>query len=135
MPLPNVNGKILAKVIEYCKFHVEALSVAEGKTLPEEETKAWDNEFVKVDQSTLFELILVSHVLVCQRHAHDTGAKSSFFSQAANYLNIKDLLDLTCSCVANMIKGNASILCFSLACERVLRLRFRQDSRGDPQDV
>jgi S-phase kinase-associated protein 1 len=24
IPLPNVPGKILAKVIEYCKFHVEA---------------------------------------------------------------------------------------------------------------
>jgi S-phase kinase-associated protein 1 len=24
IPLPNVSGKILAKVIEYCKFHVEA---------------------------------------------------------------------------------------------------------------
>lgn len=24
IPLPNVNGKILAKVIEYCKYHVDA---------------------------------------------------------------------------------------------------------------
>lgn len=24
IPVPNVSGKILAKVIEYCKFHVEA---------------------------------------------------------------------------------------------------------------
>jgi hypothetical protein len=28
-----------------------------------------------------------------------------FGSQAANYLNIKELLDLTCLTVANMIKG------------------------------
>jgi S-phase kinase-associated protein 1 len=28
-----------------------------------------------------------------------------FLSQAANYLNIKSLLDLTCMTVANMIKG------------------------------
>merc|ERR1719498_1361510 len=68
IPLPNVSSKILAKVIEYCKYHDDA--------------KAWDTEFVKVDQGTLFELIL-----------------------AANYLNIKSLLDLTCLTVANMIKG------------------------------
>ncbi|PON32499.1 SKP1 component, dimerization [Parasponia andersonii] len=28
-----------------------------------------------------------------------------FCLQAANYLNIKNLLDLTCQCVADMIKG------------------------------
>ena len=41
-----------------------------------------DADFVKVDQGTLFELIL-----------------------AANYLDIKSLLDLTCRTVAEMIKG------------------------------
>lgn len=24
IPLPNVSGKILAKVVEYCKYHVDA---------------------------------------------------------------------------------------------------------------
>lgn len=51
IPMPNVTGKILAKVIEYCKKHVEASEV--------DELKAFDSEFVKVDQATLFDLILV----------------------------------------------------------------------------
>mmetsp|Transcript_10212 Transcript_10212/g.41292 ORF Transcript_10212/g.41292 Transcript_10212/m.41292 type:complete len:151 (+) Transcript_10212:102-554(+) len=76
IPLPNVSSKILQKVIDYCKHHSEK---KEGET---EEDKNFDAEFVKVDQATLFELIL-----------------------AANYLNIKSLLDLTCMTVANMIKG------------------------------
>ncbi|QCD82096.1 SKP1-like protein 1A [Vigna unguiculata] len=80
IPLPNVTSKILAKVIEYCKKHVEATSADEKPT--EDELKAWDADFVKVDQATLFDLIL-----------------------AANYLNIKNLLDLTCQTVADMIKG------------------------------
>jgi hypothetical protein len=61
VPLPNVSGRILAKIIEYCKFHVEAAKKgADDKPAKtEEEVKHWDEEFVKVDQSTLFDLILV----------------------------------------------------------------------------
>ena len=87
--MPNVSGRILAKVIEYCVEHVKADAKKEdnkedaGKnTKVDDDVKAWDTEFCKVDQGTLFELIL-----------------------AANYLNMKPLLDLTCLTVANMIKG------------------------------
>lgn len=31
IPLPNVSGKILSKVIEYCKFHVEANKKGENE--------------------------------------------------------------------------------------------------------
>ncbi|XP_008811446.1 SKP1-like protein 1A [Phoenix dactylifera] len=89
IPLPNVTSKILSKVIEYCKRHVEASAAASkaaaedsSSKLADDELKAWDAEFVRVDQATLFDLIL-----------------------AANYLNIKGLLDLTCQTVADMIKG------------------------------
>lgn len=128
IPLPNVSGKILARVIEYCKYHVDANKKgADAKPAKSEEEvkvraacararargapprpaqpppapapawhglltppcapwharlQSWDAEFVKVDQATLFDLIL-----------------------AANYLNIKGLLDLTCQTVAQMIKG------------------------------
>ncbi|KAL6504770.1 SKP1-like protein 1A [Orobanche minor] len=88
IPLPNVTGKILSKVIEYCKRHVEAAAATKADdklastTTAEDDLKAFDSDFVKVDQATLFDLIL-----------------------AANYLNIKSLLDLTCQTVADMIKG------------------------------
>lgn len=62
IPLPNVPGKILSKVIEYCKFHVDAQKTVDNKPAKtEDEVKQWDTEFVKVDQATLFDLILVSH--------------------------------------------------------------------------
>ncbi|KAE8655948.1 SKP1-like protein 1B [Hibiscus syriacus] len=80
IPLPNVTSKIPAKVIEYCKKHVEATKTDDRSA--DDELKSWDADFVKVDQATLFDLIL-----------------------AANYLNIKGLLDLTCQTVADMIKG------------------------------
>ncbi|CAM0952714.1 unnamed protein product [Alopecurus aequalis] len=90
IPLPNVTAKILARVIEYCRKHVEArggggkAGDAEDATsrAGEAELKTFDQDFVKVDQATLFDLIL-----------------------AANYLDIKGLLDLTCQTVADMIKG------------------------------
>jgi len=58
IPLPNVTSKILAKVIEYCKKHVDAANPDDKPS--EEDLKAWDADFVKVDQATLFDLILVS---------------------------------------------------------------------------
>ncbi|CAN6371851.1 unnamed protein product [Urochloa humidicola] len=98
IPLPNVNSKILSKVIEYCNKHVHAAAAAAAASkagsddagaaaanstaTSGEDLKNWDADFVKVDQATLFDLIL-----------------------AANYLNIKGLLDLTCQTVADMIKG------------------------------
>ncbi|KAL9687790.1 hypothetical protein QQ045_032197 [Rhodiola kirilowii] len=81
IPLPNVTSRILAKVIEYCKKHVESVK-NETAGAADDDLKAWDTDFVNVDQATLFDLIL-----------------------AANYLNIKSLLDLTCQTVADMIKG------------------------------
>ncbi|KQJ92734.1 SKP1-like protein 1 [Brachypodium distachyon] len=90
IPLPNVNSKILSKVIEYCNKHVHAADATDAAAAntsaapaaPTDDLKNWDADFVKVDQATLFDLIL-----------------------AANYLNIKGLLDLTCQTVADMIKG------------------------------
>ncbi|CAI5527377.1 unnamed protein product, partial [Closterium sp. Naga37s-1] len=60
IPLPNVSGRILAKVIEYCKYHVDAKKPGsmEKPAITDDEVKAWDQEFVKVDQATLFDLIL-----------------------------------------------------------------------------
>lgn len=60
IPLPNVTSKILSKVIEYCKKHVEATRADERAVSVDDDLKAWDAEFVKVDQATLFDLILVS---------------------------------------------------------------------------
>ena len=85
IPLPNVTGKILEKVITYCKYHHEHPSATSDEKRDEKRTddiSPWDYEFCKVDQAVLFELIL-----------------------AANYLDIKPLLDLGCKTVANMIKG------------------------------
>lgn len=85
IPLPNVSGKDLAKVIEYCKYKVDSKKKnSDGLQTSDEDVKNWENEFVKVDQGTLFQLIL-----------------------AANYLNIKELLDLTCYTVASMIRGKS----------------------------
>jgi S-phase kinase-associated protein 1 len=74
VPLPNVSSATLSKVLEYCKYHVDAHS--------EDEKKAWEAEFVKLDQATIFELIL-----------------------ASNYLDIKDLIHLLCTTVANLVRG------------------------------
>ncbi|KAG5599700.1 hypothetical protein H5410_031070, partial [Solanum commersonii] len=57
IPLPNVTSKILTKVIEYCKRHVE-VPKAKDKTA-KEDLKTFDAKFLRVDQSTLFNLMLM----------------------------------------------------------------------------
>jgi len=86
IPLPNVKGAVLKKVVDYLNYHAENPAKEIEKPLKSanmhEVVSKWDADFVDVDQELLFELIL-----------------------AANYMDIKPLLDLTCAKVASMIKG------------------------------
>lgn len=89
IPLPNVKSKILAKVIEYLKYHDKNPAKEIERPLKSanmrEVCSEWDAEFVEVDDETLFDLIL-----------------------AANYMDIKPLLDLTCAKVASYMKGKSA---------------------------
>jgi len=81
-----VKSTILAKVIDFIThYRTEAMTEIE-KPLKSanmaEVVQEWYATFVNVEQEILFELIL-----------------------AANYMDIKPLLDLTCATVASMIKG------------------------------
>lgn len=85
VPLPNVNSAILRRVLQWANYHKDDPVPTEDDENKEKRTddiSSWDADFLKVDQGTLFELIL-----------------------AANYLDTKGLLDVTCKTVANMIKG------------------------------
>ena len=63
VPLPNVNAAILRKVIQWCSYHKDdpaAPEEEENKEKRSDDISSWDADFLKVDQGTLFELILVS---------------------------------------------------------------------------
>ena len=75
---------------------------AEQESLPDDEKNVWDKDFVKVDDETLFNLIL-----------------------AANYLDIKALLDLTCKTVADEIKGKTP---------EEIRIRFNIKNDFTPEE-
>lgn len=66
IPLPNVTGKILEKVVAYCKYHTEHPTAVSEDKKDEKRTDdiiGWDLDFCKVDQATLFELILAANYL------------------------------------------------------------------------
>jgi len=88
IPIPNVNENVLKKVIEWCE-HNKGDPPAQADDDSDSRKKSsdideWDQKFMQVDQEMLFEIIL-----------------------AANYLDIKPLLDVGCKTVANMIKGKS----------------------------
>ena len=90
IPLPNVKATVLTKVIEYCTHYktVEAMTPIQTpikSSLIEEVVQGWYADFVKVEQMLLFELVT-----------------------AANFMDIKPLLDLSCFAVAVLIKGKSA---------------------------
>lgn len=108
IPATNVHSDVLRLVVEYCEKHgphydPEASERARNPFPPfpvelsptvssikpvtyvdpdPHRLKDWDKDFIALDNSTLFEIIL-----------------------AANYLNIEDLLDLGTTTVADMMRG------------------------------
>jgi len=86
IPLSNVKADILERVIRWMTYHENNPMKDIDKPLKSanmhEVVGDFDADFVDVGQDILFELIL-----------------------AANYMDIKPLLDLTCAKVASLIKG------------------------------
>ena len=86
IPLPNVKSFILLKVIEFLTHYKEEPMTEIEKPLKSsdmnEVVQEWYVNFVNVEQEILFELIL-----------------------AANFMDIKPLLELTCATIASMVKG------------------------------
>mmetsp|Transcript_36346 Transcript_36346/g.81936 ORF Transcript_36346/g.81936 Transcript_36346/m.81936 type:complete len:169 (-) Transcript_36346:166-672(-) len=73
----SCSANVLEKVLEYLKKHHDF----DKSNASQEDKDAWDKKYVEVEDEVLFHLIL-----------------------AANFLDIKDLLDLTCKTVAEYIK-------------------------------
>jgi len=94
IPIPNVNGITLSYVLQYMNYHHNNKADAIEKPLKgkvEEVISEWDKQFLFTDlvkNGNEKEHELLIDVIM-----------------AANFLNIKDLLDLTCASVASMIKG------------------------------
>ncbi|XP_058805724.1 S-phase kinase-associated protein 1-like [Phymastichus coffea] len=87
IPLPNINGPILKKITEWMTYHKNDPSLNEVGNLEKRTdiTNQWDKKYLSVNKETLFELLL-----------------------AANYLEIKGLIDISSKAIANVIKGKTS---------------------------
>lgn len=89
VPLPNVSSPVLEKVIAYCKHYQEEemtpIQTPLKSSKLEELVQQWYADFVKVPKNMLFDLVA-----------------------AANFMDIKQLLDLTCLAVSIMIKGKSA---------------------------
>ena len=86
VPLNNVKSNILKKIKEYLEHYADSEPKEIERPLAsqnyQECVDSWDFEFINVDLDMVFEIIL-----------------------AANYMDIKSLLELASSKVASIIKG------------------------------
>ncbi|KAG8347193.1 Cyclin A/CDK2-associated protein [Trypanosoma vivax] len=97
IPIPNVSGRTLRLVIDYMEHHYNNQADPIEKPLKTDIKNIisqWDCKF-------LYEQLLKDH----DEKQHELLID---VIMAANFLNVRDLLDLTCACVANMIRGKSA---------------------------
>jgi S-phase kinase-associated protein 1 len=86
IPLPNVKSSILSKIIEFAQYNavtpMNELPKPLKSPILKDFVQEWYVDFIAVKQPVLFELI-----------------------RAANYMDIKPLLELGCASIASLIKG------------------------------
>jgi S-phase kinase-associated protein 1 len=86
--MENVRGEVLRRIVDYLNHHAGNPAKEIERPLKtnniRDVVEEWDADFVEIEQDLLFEVIL-----------------------AANYMDIKPLLDLTCAKVATMLKGKS----------------------------
>ncbi|KEG07925.1 S-phase kinase-associated protein [Trypanosoma grayi] len=97
IPIPNVSGRTLRLVIEYMEHHYQNRADPIDKPLKTDIKgliSTWDCDFLYThlvkDRDEKQHEVLIDVIM------------------AANFLNVKDLLDLTCACVASMIRGKSA---------------------------
>jgi len=86
IPLPNVTGDILEKVIEYCEHHRDD-KIDEYDFDDDDNKDSWDENYLGNFKS--------------KEQLFDTAL-------AANYMDIKTLLNLTCRHIADNIRGKTA---------------------------
>jgi S-phase kinase-associated protein 1 len=86
IPILNVDAAILSKVVDFCNYHKGAHPPAVARPLKSVKldecgVSAWDCKFLAMPREELYKVVI-----------------------AANYLDIRSLLDLSCAKVASYIK-------------------------------
>ena len=88
IPITQVCKPVMIKVVEFCEHMKEHTPPVIEKPLSSSDLSQivdqWHADFVNVEQELLFEIVM-----------------------AANYLDIKPLLELCCAKVASLIKGKS----------------------------
>jgi len=89
VPLPTISTNQLKKVVQWLEQHKNDVVLdrlkGEDKDYNSDNIPEWDKNFFSLNQVEIFDLVL-----------------------AANYLDIKDMLDILAKTVANMMKGKTA---------------------------
>lgn len=108
VPIPKVTGHVLGKVMDFCTYYttqeeMNKITTPLKSNSLEDLVQEWYVEYVNMDRELLFQLVA-----------------------AANFMDIKELLDLTCLAVAIAIKGKSA---------QELRTMFQVSEELDPEET
>ncbi|KAI1732716.1 hemolysin-III related domain-containing protein [Ditylenchus destructor] len=92
IPLPNINGAMLKKIVEWCIYHKDDPPLTEEREceMRSKPIPHWDAQFLKLDQNAFFELVIAANYLDVPSlsHALNRAIRDMIYDKSADEIRV-----------------------------------------------